>query len=182
MKLRRTNSIKVFLILLVFLTSACGLRVYDVVIPRLETLQVKLNSQTPSPAPPSATLIIPTPNATLTPSPTRSPSPTPTLNQVVTPCVTSEADTSVTLVNHAPYTIYITLLDVCANQFGFPLAAAFTRKVQFPGGEYSYRILIPGIQEVTGKKVFPAGSLITWDFYETATILDSPTPLFTNVP
>jgi hypothetical protein len=181
MNTRRNRIIGFFLFLPLFVISACGVRVYDVVMPRLETYQAERISQTPSPLPGSATVFVRTPSATLTPSPTRTHSPTRTQTQVATPCATSEAITFMTLVNHAPYTIYVTLVDACGNEYGFPMAAAFTRKVQFPAGEYTYRILIPGSQEVTGSKGFDLGSS-TWDFYETNTILDSPTPLFTGVP
>lgn len=165
------------LMLLTGLTS-CSPAPYDVVMPLLETVSAfQQASPTLTPFP---TQTIPATSLPLILTPTHTPSPSPSLPPLPTNTSTALPGTAqVTLINHTPYTVYVELHGYLTASYA--LSAASRVEFQAPPGEYRFRWLISGSQQVRGTVTFPAGAF-TWEIYDTPGLVESPTPMWTVSP
>jgi hypothetical protein len=162
---------------LLLCSAACALSPYDVMMPLAETLSSIRQSATPT-LPPIFTPGVTALPAAQTPSPTATRSPSNTLQppQTLTP---QPGTATVTIINHAPFTVYVELQG--SQQSSYALAAASRMVVQIQSGSYPFRLIVSGEQVARGTHSFPEGDS-TWEIYDTPTLVDSPTPMWTGTP
>jgi len=162
---------------LLLLSTACSLTPYDVVMPLAETVSSARRSDTPVISPsstPAATALPLIVSPTPTPTASTSPSPLPTCTFTALPGMAL-----VTIINHTPFTVYVDLRG--SRPVSYALSAASDIEARLAPGEYEFRWIISGEQAARGTITFAAG-VSTWEIYDTPTLVDSPTPMWSRTP
>jgi hypothetical protein len=182
MNSRYLSVAKVISLSLFLLVTACGLRPYDYVAPPVKTYSAQWELS-----------VTPTVFSELTPSFTALPlvsktSPVPSQELIVTatavlastPPASSlssgeaqEGTAQVLLNNRTDTDLYISLSG--PSEIAYAIAPAGSISVEIPAGFYDYWIVLPKRETIHGVKTFAPG-YSTWRFYNTPTVLDSPTP------